>query len=840
MRRLFLLSLLLSFLFAGKVSCDSIHILDTPENHFQTSTPYKIAPHVNPITGDLLEEEIDLVVAGCEPLSLRRFYNHNAPFEPRTGGWSYNPEHLLAANFELLTQGRFAAVGDFDGSVIPFKSSSAPYTYVFDMKEGYIHTGRSPHPLNTKLTYCKMGDPKDKTRWAWIAHLTNGNGRQCRFESPRHAWMTFKDVKMSHPTRDHITISMITPNVWTPYEVSLREERLPNGNILCYSYERWHKHLDDVYPSPPLLTKITAYNSTQTKELGHLTLSYTKDHKDRVKAIQVIGSDERGVSFAHTGDEPKLLHHVNGPDQSISYGHQKMWINRVERPEGRVITTEYKEGKVAAQYAPIGPKGEMCPIGRYVYQKDHTIVYDAEGNKTIIRFDANKRPLCTETYQGEALYKVERPTWNREGDLLRTTIEDASGHLVQIKEYEYDSRHNPITESVGEGNIWQRIHRTYSEDGFNLKLSESDREGRKKCYAYVPNTNLLSSELFYENDQIKRRSFHTYDDCAVCIRTVIDDGTSQNPKDLTGVTFCKITEVKPRQSKPCFGLPEVVLEKTINDSEQEILLHKTVFTYAPCGKVLQEDHYDAEGVFRYSIHNTYDNHERLASTTDALGNTTRFIYDSNNNLTSIEGPQHKEITYDLANRPIRIADWQSDGTILTLETRYDKLGQVIAEVDACGNVTRFEYDALGRKTAVYHPDEAIERQEYDLLGNMIKKNDAQGYETRTSCDFRGKPLSIFYPDGKEEHFTYTPEGLVATHTDKNGAKSFFTHDVFDHPIRVEVYSASGELLKVKTATYTAFYKLSETDEANVTTTYSYDYAWRKMGEETADKRISYT
>jgi hypothetical protein len=36
------------------------HVVDQRENYFQTSTPYKISPNVNPITGDLIEEETDL------------------------------------------------------------------------------------------------------------------------------------------------------------------------------------------------------------------------------------------------------------------------------------------------------------------------------------------------------------------------------------------------------------------------------------------------------------------------------------------------------------------------------------------------------------------------------------------------------------------------------------------------------------------------------------------------------------------------------------------------------------------------------------------------------------
>jgi len=130
------------------------------ENYFQTSTPYKITPNVNPITGDLIEEETDLIVAGIESLSVRRFYNHTATYEPRYGGWRYNPESYLVANFEWSHQECFAAIGAFDGSIASFKPSAAPHTYAFNLSKGFVssHPNGQSHPLNTTINYHKVGD----------------------------------------------------------------------------------------------------------------------------------------------------------------------------------------------------------------------------------------------------------------------------------------------------------------------------------------------------------------------------------------------------------------------------------------------------------------------------------------------------------------------------------------------------------------------------------------------------------------------------------------------------------------------------------------------------------
>jgi hypothetical protein len=68
-------------------------------------------PKVNPVSGEYVEEESDLVVAGCEPISFRRFYGHLATPDCRFGAWRINPETSIVANF-LGPSPQSAAVGE--------------------------------------------------------------------------------------------------------------------------------------------------------------------------------------------------------------------------------------------------------------------------------------------------------------------------------------------------------------------------------------------------------------------------------------------------------------------------------------------------------------------------------------------------------------------------------------------------------------------------------------------------------------------------------------------------------------------------------------------------------
>ena len=189
------------------------HVVDQRENYFQTSTPYKISPKVNPMTGDLIEEEADLIVAGIEPLSVRRFYNHTALYEPRYGGWRYNPESYLVANFELPQQERFAAAGEFDGSIASFKISNTPYLYTFDVPKGFANFNPSgqTHPLNTKITYWKIGDPKDKRRFSWQGEIIDGSGSKRHFASHMHRWLDLQVIEVNR-----LSITRVYPQCLDP------------------------------------------------------------------------------------------------------------------------------------------------------------------------------------------------------------------------------------------------------------------------------------------------------------------------------------------------------------------------------------------------------------------------------------------------------------------------------------------------------------------------------------------------------------------------------------------------------------------------------------------------
>lgn len=816
---------------------------------------HPLLPKVNPLSGEYIEEECDFVVAGCQSLKATRFYHHHAPPSSIYACWQFNPETYAKANFETNGFDRNVLVGDEDGGAFLLEKILGNSGYAFDAtkQKSVTNIGRGlpsaqTNPKNIKVTYSKIVDPKEAPhRFLYYGTIEDGSGRKMEFTTPMHTWYKTKTVKDTK----------LDPSLWTPFHLHIKKVTLPNGIVLKYDYRNY---FDDKYvPTHYRIEKITAENK-QGNEIGWLRFYYPAKREGRTDAIIVEGSDGRkivcdlsyrelvnrqfyrfdpdwgyvnvgGYAFGHVflskakaSFKPNVEYHYDG----------QFNIFLKTYPEGRFLRTEYKDGKVFTQFAPVGENDKECAISQYSYGDGVTDVTDAEGNLIRYRFDKHKRLAALERYQEKKLYCVEKNEWYATGEIKTQSLADAQGKIIKKVSYFYDERGNVLNEEIeGVGLPKQIITRTYSNDGFNLKLSETDAAITTR-YTYLPQTNLLTSEMVYEGGKVLKRKFHQYDDYAACVQTIVDDGCGSDPYDLTGVTYRKIIDIKPKQSMPCFGMPEVVEEKTIDENGNERLLHKIIYTYAPFGKVWKEEHFDANGKSRYKLRFDYDEHENLKTEVDAEGHVKRYDYDLNNNLYFLWGPkpnQSKEITYDKANRPILIKENRDEAASLITTKKYDKLCRLKEEIDPCGFKTTYSYDSLGRVIKIVHPDGSVVEKDYDVLGNVIMEKDGKGYVTTRSFNHRNQPIEIHYPDESFETFDYDCHDNVIEHLDRNGAKIIYSYDALDHPNETKVYDPRGTLIKTTKAHYSSFSLLSSTDGEGVETKYDYDKAGRLISEE---------
>jgi RHS repeat-associated protein len=155
---------------------------------------------------------------------------------------------------------------------------------------------------------------------------------------------------------------------------------------------------------------------------------------------------------------------------------------------------------------------------------------------------------------------------------------------------------------------------------------------------------------------------------------------------------------------------------------------------------------------------TYNTDGRVQWVQDSLGNKTWYVYDAVGrqkkvitNCTYVSGtPAPEDDAY--------VGSAESDKDLIT-RTTYDAQGRVFSTTDAGGNQTRFEYDALGRRTktitnyvdGIYNPDapdeDLIQTSAYDLGGRVVSTVDARGTQTSVVYDAAGRRLKIIQAAG---------------------------------------------------------------------------------------------
>jgi RHS repeat-associated protein len=188
---------------------------------------------------------------------------------------------------------------------------------------------------------------------------------------------------------------------------------------------------------------------------------------------------------------------------------------------------------------------------------------------------------------------------------------------------------------------------------------------------------------------------------------------------------------------------------------------------------------------------------RLASLTDANGNTTRYAYDGKGDLTST--------TY-------------ADGSVA--RAAYDPIGSLLTAMNRRGQASHFTYDAAGNMLTATYADGSMATYTYDAHENLTSATDASG-TTRLTYDANDRLAQITYPSGRYLKYTYDGAGRRIQMVDQTG---FTVNYGYDAAGRLATLTDGSGNPMAKYA-YDAAGRLSRTDNGNLTyTTYVYDAA----------------
>ncbi|MFT7288360.1 MAG: RHS repeat-associated protein [Halieaceae bacterium] len=237
---------------------------------------------------------------------------------------------------------------------------------------------------------------------------------------------------------------------------------------------------------------------------------------------------------------------------------------------------------------------------------------------------------------------------------------------------------------------------------------------------------------------------------------------------------------------------------------------------------------------------------RVATQTDALGNTTSFSYDPGSGLTTIDDPGpdgsrehthnsdgkqllHRDengntigLDYDAAGLPSGFDN--RDGASVQA-TYHAPSGNPASVVHEDGTSTGSSYATRMQDGIEWHdrsnvtfPDGTSETYVHDAQGNIVSRVTRAGYAWSWTYNGRGQPLTETNPEGGMTTYAYHPSGTLERIVGPDGISIRFEYDDLLRLLRV-IDTNGGE----RSFTYDAHDNLaSGTDELGDTTVYNYD------------------
>lgn len=655
----------------------------------------------------------------------------------------------------------------------------------------------------------------------------------------------------------------------------LEKEILPNGKVLKYHYEgRQPTYVESLDPKERFVyASIRIKGSPWNGNVHFLSSSGQKaDYEYERRPIHAKIKEKTKHWYGDDKFEaeynllcPPILTKVSSPSfrkEQISHdGRFLLGCYEGRSQHFKIVNRGYGEGsghyRVHHLSLPVGENDAFVPVYEISYQppvageKDgKTTVKASDGTSIIYHFSKNLLTSKIQYFDEKGALKKEKIfSWDDKNWLKSLELRDGQKALFYKKSFEYDNFGNPVLETftgdlTGSGEIESTTtKRAFSNDGKNLLLREEKENGKVISLSYLKGTDLITSKLIKDGSTIIRREFCSYDDCHNLIKKISDDGKSENPDDLTGVTERHKTSYMLRQSAPFLHMPEWVIE-TYLDSGDEKLLKKSHLIYDERGNVAQEDVYDAEENFAYTIEKTYNERGDLLSETNRLGQVATYAYDEKGRKvteTNFSGRIQKTYAYDANGRLCNILEEGDDGNCHSISSKYDFHDRLIKRQDPFGNNTYYKYDPLVNEIAQtdFPKTASIERgsQEvkcssiYDPFGREVAYTDANGNTISYSYNVYGSKTEIKRPRGDKEAFFYEKSGDLVSYTDADGLTIKYKNDILGRVLKKTYISNEGEVLAEERFSYSGFQLTSEADKEGNLKKYFYDGAGRKVREE---------
>jgi len=409
----------------------------------------------------------------------------------------------------------------------------------------------------------------------------------------------------------------------------------------------------------------------------------------------------------------------------------------------------------------------------YKYDQAGSLISISDSNNNEIQLKYNRegllstvistrRKLLMFSYEG---YRVSSIT-DHTGRKLKYKY-DEKGNLTQVIypdggkiTYAYDDV-GLISVTDQNGNTY--VQNTYDKNGRVIKqldhqenelIIEYDDENRENTFkwlksgitrVYKYNTDMLVTEVRYDDGSVQK---YTY-----------DENLNRNSEtDRNGNTTCKKYDDKGNLIE--VTSPEPFCYKTKYSYDENGRLIKTV---SPGGGEVTFEYDDRGNLLKRTLKNgsrsysewsyTYDQYGRITSSRDAENNITSFEYGEEdvNKPTLIKDAVGNTFRYEFDKVGRVTAITTGYGTV---RLRYDDCDRITHITDAEGNIIRLNYDKAGNMTKIIAPKQYAEKGEngagytfeYDAMDKLIKTIDPLGNVFAVKYDENGNKIKEINPN----------------------------------------------------------------------------------------------
>ena len=414
-----------------------------------------------------------------------------------------------------------------------------------------------------------------------------------------------------------------------------------------------------------------------------------------------------------------------------------------------------------------------------------------------------------------------------------TTFEHKSGYLVKI------------TDPDGS-------HRLFGYSDKGLMISQEDKNGRVKTYAYDEQGSVIRA---FRPDGTRRG----FDSAAARLAGSLSDGTKGTlanpiPALVAGEADHLLTDSKGNTGKlrtNRFGafvrMEDALGGVTTHAYDDDNNITETIDengnpvarrTWSDIGNLLTSFRNGSGTLtFKYADNPESNFHQPL-EITDSKGNVTKFAYDSLGNLTELTYPNGNVVRMnyrkkyllarveDVQSGSANIFEYDDDGNVTRVRDAYSRIlrtftyddaGNILTSTDGTGNVRTFTYDSLNRLLTMTDGDGGVAKITYDTKGNLLTITNQRGKVTTFEYDEMDRWVKWINPNGDTATYDYDENGNLAGRTNPKGDHIAYTHDALDR--LVGELHPDGTLLEFE---YDPAGNLITASTPEVTNTFIYD------------------